>query len=225
MSTKVSEEAPKLAKRVALRHRANRDVTELEKQHQDLLTLFEFGSDAVIKQKDRETILTLVGELHDFVRQHYEIEEVLMEEWDVPSTHIDQHQAEHRAFLQFVEQFIHHASRANDILPMINMALHLVRVMFRNHIVGLDAELTTWIRDRPDRRQGSKATDTTLASSRSHLAFTAFEAAQSRVRLELETIRRQDAELALDRVQTVNRVLSQLVATEPAQRIEPPGMG
>jgi hemerythrin len=109
-------------------------ITEIDQQHQILISMINELYDAMVQGKSRDALEKILDGLASYTIEHFATEEKLFDKYDYPWAIT--HKAEHQAFAQKVTSFIQEYKQSK--YGLTNQLLSFLSDWLKNHIIGKD---------------------------------------------------------------------------------------
>ena len=119
-------------------------VEEFDSQHKKLVDLINELHDAMKKGKSKDVLLHILGELANYTKVHFTLEEKYMKKYNYPD--LTSHHGIHVQFVEKVLDFKDSYSSGSRILSMEIM--HFLKDWLLNHIKGTDKEYTKFFNEK-----------------------------------------------------------------------------
>lgn len=117
-------------------------IREIDKQHHDLTNLINELHDAYTQGKDKEILLDFMSRINDCIRDHFLVEQDIMEEYDYP--YIDDHMDEHNDFM--LRALDHLKDCADDRDELAKDVLDYLVDWWEKHISGTDKRMGMFLK-------------------------------------------------------------------------------
>lgn len=111
-------------------------VAKCDEDHKKLFALMNTLYDAMLAGKGAQVVGKVVQELVDYTKLHFSAEESLMEKTSYPA--LDTHRAQHREFVNRVEQFQQDLAAGKTVEP--RFVANYVMVWWTKHIRQTDQQ-------------------------------------------------------------------------------------
>ena len=116
-------------------------VPLIDEQHKKLFALINQLYDAMSKGKANDVVARVIGELVSYTKTHFGAEEKLLQSKNYPD--LKAHQAQHRKFVEKVEQF--QKEFAQGKITVSNEVMHFLRDWLVNHILKTDKQYSSFL--------------------------------------------------------------------------------
>lgn len=118
-------------------------VAEIDMQHRRLVGMINELSDAMMERRGQRAVKHVLDELKDFIVEHFETEESVMEKSGYPD--LPQHRIKHVELTRQVLEFREKA-RGDQQLEAIEL-LDFLCDWLRNHMMVFDKEVGKYLKD------------------------------------------------------------------------------
>lgn len=123
-------------------------VSEVDRQHQELIRLVNDFHDALLQGRGREVVEKTIGFLSNYVAEHFKMEEQLMMRHNY--TGFAAHKREHERFIsEFTALAGEFSKTANNSFAAITVQKQVVQWLV-NHIMKVDKEMAKFLKTKLD---------------------------------------------------------------------------
>ena len=120
-------------------------MTEIDRQHRQLVDIINELSDAMIDQKGDKTVPQILQKLVDYIQLHFTTEEEIMRRGNYPA--LDKHCQEHLEMIGKVLEFRKNYSKNHEVSP--SALLGFLCDWLKNHILVSDKEYGRFLKTPP----------------------------------------------------------------------------
>ena len=121
------------------------NIEEIDKQHKGF---FELWDNKCLRPdlKNHEQLSLIIDKLEDYIEEHFAYEEKLLEKADYP--YIENHKAQHRFFIQKVNEMKQELEYMNPLL--FEKTAAFMKKWFLSHIMQSDKDYRNFVKETED---------------------------------------------------------------------------
>ena len=124
----------------------NLGISEIDKQHQHIITAINVLETAVLKKQTGEVLSKVSKALHAYARSHFDYEEKLLEKHHYPD--LQGQLEEHSAFIIKIKEFDRNISDTVNLQKLGMKMCNFLREWLIDHILEEDKKYLPYMRDQ-----------------------------------------------------------------------------
>ncbi len=121
------------------------EIVEIDHQHQGFFRLINGLYDALIEEKEKDSLGAIILELEAYAKNHFKTEEDYFIEWDFPGA--EKHRLEHETFTRNLARFKAGFESGVQIGISVQL-LSFLSAWLKNHILVSDHQYADFIKQK-----------------------------------------------------------------------------